>query len=362
MAEPQKYELILKQADGPKLAKVIHIDPVNDIALLKVEVKFAKVLTMSGNQAMAVGESLFSLGFPKAEEITVIPGIFNGERQMGFAPVITASMPMNPGMSGGPCFNTHGEVVGVNRAMVTQAQNISYLSPGSALNRLVAKARDLEAGHSAAGSDWKKNIFQDIVAQEKWAMSAPVGTQGVQAIGKVSFALPMATMQCGQDDLNRVGQAKMEILVCRTVSLALLSHEIESLQLTTVAMRRESNLSLTSAFDSLKANYEKLKARQIPSLGQSRQVAAIGKAASVQRTEEKCGARSVRNQHGVNMHVRFCSLNIPEIQGLYSTFVKVDLTDAGQNMTSFAQSYEGLSLPTTRKMVQDFIESIALGH
>ena len=134
-----KYELVLTGSEGSLQAQVMAIDAVNDLALVKVEHNFSNALKIAANPNMEIGETVFSLGFPKSEQVEIIQGTFNGINEMGFAPVMRVSMPLNPGMSGGPCLNSKGEVVGVNRAMLLQAQNISYLSPLDPLQKIASK-------------------------------------------------------------------------------------------------------------------------------------------------------------------------------------------------------------------------------
>ncbi len=359
VGEPGKYELILQENDKSTPAKVLHIDPVNDIALIKVDSIFTRKLLIAPTQNIANGETIYSLGFPKSEQITMISGTFNGERLMGFAPVLAASMPLNPGMSGGPSLNSTGEVIGVNRAMMTQAQNISYLSPWSALSQIVLKS---EGARDLASTDWKRKIKSDIMNQETWALSraAPAGPSR-QKIGNLSFALPLNNMQCGQDDsAGKSSLTKREFIFCQTVSLALLGPETESLQVATVAVQNDTKLSLDLAFGALKGKYDKAKNARPSSKGKDRELAALAAVLKIGDAEQKCSVRNVRNKNGVGMRVRFCTVAIPDFEGLFSTFVKIDVADTGSGATSIAQAYEGLSLPATTKMVSAFLDSVTV--
>jgi serine protease Do len=108
--------------DGKTLdAKVIGTDPKTDLALIKVTesgdypfVTFAKELPRIGDWVVAIGNP-YGLGG------TVTAGIISAEgRDIGDGPYdrfLQIDAPINRGNSGGPTFNTKGEVVGVNTAI-----------------------------------------------------------------------------------------------------------------------------------------------------------------------------------------------------------------------------------------------------
>jgi serine protease Do len=114
-------EVTVASSDGKSLAaKVIGVDPKTDLALLKVEgdgfpfVSFAAKPPRVGDWVIAVGNP-FGLGG------TVTAGIVSARgRDIGSGPYddfIQIDAPVNHGNSGGPTFNTDGQVVGVNTAI-----------------------------------------------------------------------------------------------------------------------------------------------------------------------------------------------------------------------------------------------------
>jgi serine protease Do len=114
-------EVTVTSTDGKTLpAKVIGADPKTDLALLKVEgdsfpsVSFAAKAPRVGDWVIAVGNP-FGLGG------TVTAGIVSARgRDIGSGPYddfIQIDAPVNHGNSGGPTFNSEGQVVGVNTAI-----------------------------------------------------------------------------------------------------------------------------------------------------------------------------------------------------------------------------------------------------
>lgn len=353
--EPEKYELIVDLPSGGKQALVVGLDAVNDLALVKVNDVLPAALDIAP-QIPETGDTIYSLGFPKSEELTVISGTFNGLRNMGFAPVEAASMPLNPGMSGGPSLNGHGEVIGVNRAMLTTAQNISYLSPLVPLSELV-KTADI----SRTQESWATDLRLQIEHQEAIIVnSLSPAVEHREKLGAYSFALPFGGIQCGQDEAPVIkGLPTSQTLVCQTLSLALIHSSGNALQVKTIALQGPGTWSPIDPFLTLQQQYWSAKQDAVfDRKATSRSIASISEKILGGGTAEKCAAHNVTNRSGLTVLVRYCRLPISHLPGLYNTFVKVDLPNVKGEKTRLAQSYEGLSLPTTSKLIALFIESI----
>jgi serine protease Do len=354
LEHPDKYELVLDLANEPVAAHIEAVDAVNDLALVKANITFSTVLKVANEPSTKRGEILYSLGFPKSETLTLIQGNSNGDRLMGFTDVLGATLPLNPGMSGGPCLNHFGEVVGVNRAMLVDAQNISYLSPWSALKVLVDKA---PAATPIANRQWHEELVSQIEAQEKTSSDLLLKQpELVQKIGKISFQPPLKNARCGQDNLD--GHAdKAKIFLCEGVSLALIKEKSEALQVATYAMQTDSHMGGTEFYAILDRKLDKAKSNNVEPRTALRGPASLGmgKALDLANT---CGLNNVVNSNGVKLTVRYCGVAISDFKGLFSTFVKVDHIGKDGLVTRFAQAYQGLSMKTTTDMIEKFLESI----
>lgn len=122
IADAEEVKVTLQ--DGRELkARVVGSDAslFSDIAVLKVEgTNFPKV-NIGNSDRLKVGEWVLAIGSPFGFENTVTAGIVSAkQRETGqYAALIQTDAAVNPGNSGGPLFNTKGEVVGVNSQIYT---------------------------------------------------------------------------------------------------------------------------------------------------------------------------------------------------------------------------------------------------
>ena len=161
-------------------AKVIGSDTRTDIALLKVEgkgdlpyVKFADNMPRVGDWVLAVGNP-FGLGG------TVTAGIVSASgRDIGAGPYddfIQIDAPVNRGNSGGPTFDTNGNVIGVNTAIYSPSGGnvgIAFAIPADTVKTVVAQLK--EKGSVTRG--WIGVQIQPVTddVAESLGLKAPVG-------------------------------------------------------------------------------------------------------------------------------------------------------------------------------------------
>lgn len=104
-------------------------------------------LRLSAADAPQIGEKVIVIGNPKGLEGSVSEGIVAGVRGTDTSRLIQITAPISPGNSGGPVFNSQGEVMGVATATLRDAQNINFAVPSSLISQL-----------RAAGKNWEPQI------------------------------------------------------------------------------------------------------------------------------------------------------------------------------------------------------------
>ncbi len=116
-------------------AKVLGSDPRTDVAVLKIDAKNLPVVPIGKSRSLQVGEWVLAIGSPFGLESTVTAGVVSATGRSlsdGAVPFIQTDVAVNPGNSGGPLFNTRGEVVGINSQIYSQTggyQGLSFAIP-----------------------------------------------------------------------------------------------------------------------------------------------------------------------------------------------------------------------------------------
>ena len=130
-------------------AKVLAKDPVQDLALLKIdqEQKTFSSVKLGNSDSIQIGQTVIAIGnalgeFRNTVSVGVISGLGRtitasdgGEFVETIEDVIQTDAAINRGNSGGPLLNLAGEVIGVNTATVLGAQNIGFAVPANRVGR-----------------------------------------------------------------------------------------------------------------------------------------------------------------------------------------------------------------------------------
>ncbi|HSE92908.1 MAG TPA: trypsin-like peptidase domain-containing protein [Methylomirabilota bacterium] len=126
-------------------ARVLGLDPVLDIALLRLDTRGPLPAARLGDSAsVRVGDEVVAIGSPIGLEQTMTRGIVSGLNRLlpGLPeqPMIQTDAAINPGNSGGPLVTRCGTVVGINTFISEDAQSIGFAVP---VNAVKAVLRDL---------------------------------------------------------------------------------------------------------------------------------------------------------------------------------------------------------------------------
>ena len=145
VADKDAEYTILLEPDEAYQAKILSRNPINDIAILKIENKAKKefpYLSLGNSDNVKLGEEVLAVGNALGEfHDTLSAGIISGLSRFitafgGITPnieslrgLIQTDAAINPGNSGGPLINLEGKVIGINTAMIAGAQNLGFAIP-----------------------------------------------------------------------------------------------------------------------------------------------------------------------------------------------------------------------------------------
>lgn len=128
-------------------AKLVGADEKTDIALLKINPSSPLTAVVFGSsEELRVGEWVVAIGSPFGLAHSVTAGILSAKgRNLGQGPYddfLQTDASINPGNSGGPLFNLHGEVVGVNTAIIRDGQGIGFAVPVDIVKTILPQLRE----------------------------------------------------------------------------------------------------------------------------------------------------------------------------------------------------------------------------
>ena len=133
--------------------EVAATDPLNDVAFLKIsDVSDLKAATLGDSKTITVGQQVIAIGNALGEyQNTVTSGIISGTGRSVTAAdasgyntetlsdMIQTDAAINSGNSGGPLVNAAGEVIGINTATSTSAENMGFAIPISSVKGMLAQ-------------------------------------------------------------------------------------------------------------------------------------------------------------------------------------------------------------------------------
>ncbi|MGB8623488.1 MAG: DegQ family serine endoprotease [Paracoccaceae bacterium] len=162
-------------------ARVIGTDPMTDVAVIKIDgVSGLPTVPFGDSSKLRVGDAVVAVGNPFGLGGTVTSGIVSAlGRNINSGPYdsyIQTDAAINKGNSGGPLFNTQGEVVGMNTAIFSPSGGsvgIGFSIPSKTVQDVVAQLRD----HGSVARGWLGVHIQSVTPElaQALGMDQPEG-------------------------------------------------------------------------------------------------------------------------------------------------------------------------------------------
>ncbi len=124
-------------------AKVQSVDPLNDLAVVKIDARNLPVVELGDSDQLQVGQWVVAVGNALGKfQNTVTAGVVSakgrsiqasdsgsGSNSENLSGLLQTDAAINPGNSGGPLVNLKGQVVGIDTAVAADAQGIGFAIP-----------------------------------------------------------------------------------------------------------------------------------------------------------------------------------------------------------------------------------------
>lgn len=148
-----KVTVVLYDGTTYEDVEVVTTDPLNDVAFLKIkDVSDLPAATFGDSKTINVGQQVIAIGNALGEyQNTVTSGIISGTGRAVTASdgtganaekltdMIQTDAAINSGNSGGPLVNAAGEVIGINTATSTSAENMGFAIPISSVKGMLSQ-------------------------------------------------------------------------------------------------------------------------------------------------------------------------------------------------------------------------------
>ena len=133
-------EVVISLSDRREyVAEVVGVDPLSDLAVLRVQGKDLPTVNVGNSDDLKVGDWVVAIGSPFSFDFSVTAGIVSAKGRSiqnnnigNYVPFLQTDVAINPGNSGGPLFNLDGEVVGINSQIYSRSggyQGLAFAIP-----------------------------------------------------------------------------------------------------------------------------------------------------------------------------------------------------------------------------------------
>ncbi len=164
-------------SDGREFdAEIVGLDPENDLAVLRLEgADDLPAAPLGDSEEAMIGETVIAIGNPFGYNHTVTTGVLSalgrsirGRRgqQREYHGFLQTDASINPGNSGGPLVNADGEVIGINTAILGDAEGIGFAIPINRARRIVRELIE----HGEVAPTWLGLMLQDLTPALRGAM------------------------------------------------------------------------------------------------------------------------------------------------------------------------------------------------
>lgn len=166
------------------VGKIVGIDVVSDLALVKIDAKGLPTLPWGDSEKIRIAEWVLAIGNPFEFNQTVTLGIISaigrtGTQMGAYGQLIQTDAAINPGNSGGALVNSRGELIGINSMIYTRgggSEGLGFAIPSNLAQKIV---KELRENGAVAWGNIANVQFEDVGVNPDVAKDFGITTRSV---------------------------------------------------------------------------------------------------------------------------------------------------------------------------------------
>jgi len=337
--KPDSYRVEIIHHDGSKeKPEVINFDVVNDLALLRTKTKPASHFTLA-IEPLLKGARILSLGNPNDLGMTVVNGSYSGDTDNSLYERIHFSGTINPGMSGGPAVDEHGNVIGINVA--TSGNGVGFLVPAKFGVQLINNSMRIKTPVNVM-----ENIQHQLQQnQERFMETLLSGELPVSPLGDYMLPDKIAPfMHCwGDSDKDKKDMYEIVTRVCSSRQDVFIDEDYSTGQIFYRHKYIKSSQLNALRFSSL---YEDALADSLPGEGDEKY-----------HTNYHCNDDFVDNG-SVNMKISICLRGHKKVPGLFDMALVAASLQRNTSGMQTSLLLTGVSYKNAQKFARKYLKAI----
>jgi S1-C subfamily serine protease len=171
--------------------KIIGIDTVSDLALVKIDAKGLSTLPWGDSDKIRIAEWVLAIGNPFEFNQTVTLGIISaigrtGTQMGAYGQMIQTDAAINPGNSGGALVNSRGELIGINSMIYSRgggSEGLGFAIPSNLAQRIIKELREKGA---VAWGDIEDVEFTEVGVNQNVAKDYGITSASVVVVYDIS--------------------------------------------------------------------------------------------------------------------------------------------------------------------------------
>jgi S1-C subfamily serine protease len=167
--------------------KIVGIDIVSDLALVKVDAKGLSTLPWGDSDKIRIAEWVLAIGNPFSFNQTVTLGIVSatgrtGSQMGAYGQLIQTDAAINPGNSGGALVNSRGELIGINSMIYSRgggSEGLGFAIPSNLARKII---KELRENGAVAWGNIPNVDFEDVGVRQDVAKDFGITTPSVVVV------------------------------------------------------------------------------------------------------------------------------------------------------------------------------------